>query len=129
MNAELELLNEVWTKVWLEQDAGTVEKLMASTYVYIAPNGQVLDRGTILGIIRSPEYRLINGARTEVKITPLSDDSVAVISRWQGEGSYQGQPFQDDHHCTSVFVRHQGRWQIALEHCTAISQPATHANA
>jgi len=122
--AELERLIQVWTSAWLEHDASTVERLMAPEYVYIAPNGQVFDRPAILGIIRSPSYSVAWGRRTEVSILPLGVDSAAVLSRWQGEGTYQGQPFKDDHRCTSVFVRRGREWQISLEHCSGGSEPA-----
>jgi len=50
---------------WLEKDVALVEKLMADEYVYIAPNGQLLNRQAILKIIQSASYQLDNGTRTE----------------------------------------------------------------
>ncbi len=122
MSAELLELNQVWTRAWLDGDALAVESLMAPGYLYIAPNGEVLDRQKILSIIRSPRYHLLVGTRTEVGVTPLGTDCAAVSSRWKGEGSYEGQGFRDDHRCTTILVRREGRWQIILEHCSAISE-------
>jgi hypothetical protein len=122
VTAELLELNQAWTKAWLEGDARVVDSLMAPGYVYIAPNGQVLDRQKILSIIRSPRYHLFVGARTEVGVTPLGTDSAVVHSRWKGEGSYEGQGFHDDHRCTTILLRREGRWQVILEHCSAISE-------
>ena len=53
MTADLEHLNQIWEQAWLDKDTALVEKLMADDYVYIAPNGQMLDRDAILNIIRS----------------------------------------------------------------------------
>lgn len=114
-------LNQLWTKAWLDRDALVVDSLMAPGYVYVGPNGQVLDRRRILSIIRSPRYRLVVGARTEVGVTSLGAGAAVVSSRWKGEGSYEGQGFRDDHRCTTILVRREGRWQIILEHCSAIS--------
>lgn len=122
MNAELLSLNQAWAQAWLDHDAATVDRLMTPEYVYVAPSGELLDRHTILAIIRSPAYRLTRGTRSEVRIASLGADSAAVLSRWRGEGSYRGRPFQDDHRCTSVFVRREAGWQVALEHCSAISR-------
>jgi len=69
MIAEVERLSETWYAAWLSKDAATVERLMAKEYVYVAPNGQVLDRDAILAIIRSPTYQLYNGSRTDVVVT------------------------------------------------------------
>ena len=121
MITELERLNNTWNKAWLEKDVATVEKLMASEYAYIAPNGQVLDRDAILQIIRSPSYKLDSGTRTEVVVKPLGLDAATLIHRWQGTGTFDGKSFTDDHRCTMVVVRRGDRWQVVLEQCSAIS--------
>ena len=122
IKAELERLNQTWNRAWLEKDAATVEALMLPEYVYVAPNGQVLDRAAISAIIRSPSYRLERGTRTEVKIAALGHDTAAVMHRWQGAGSYEGRSFTDDHRCTMVCVRRGGQWLVALEQCSPIAQ-------
>ena len=120
MKAELERLNQVWTRAWLDRDAAVVDRIMGPEFVYIAPSGQILDRQTMLAIIRSSTYSLTSGGRTEVSVVSLGPDAAAVVSRWQGEGSYEGRAFRDDHRCTSVFVRQGADWRMFLEHCSAI---------
>jgi hypothetical protein len=39
MTADLEHLNEIWNRAWLEKNVTLVENLIADDYVYIAPNG------------------------------------------------------------------------------------------
>ena len=118
--AELEQLNQRWNKAWLKREVSTVEKLMAKDYVYIAPNGHVLDRQAVLEIIRSPSYHLYNGSRTEVVVKLLGTDAAAVINHWQGEGVYDGRTFQDDHRCSMLCVRRGKEWEIVLEQCSPI---------
>ena len=48
MTSDLHDLSERWFQAWLEKDAGTVERLAAEDYIYIAPSGLVLDRLAIL---------------------------------------------------------------------------------
>jgi uncharacterized protein (TIGR02246 family) len=122
MTAELEHLNQIWNRAWLEKDVALVEKLMADEYVYIAPNGQLLDRQTILNIIRSASYRLFHGTRTEAVYKPISSDAAAVVHRWQGEGTFEGNSFKDDHRCSMVCARRGTEWQIVLEHCSPNNQ-------
>lgn len=121
MNSELEQLNQRWTTAWLEHDAELVESMMAPEYVYIAPNGKMLTRDQILDIVRSPDYRLLWGGRSEVSITAAASDIAIVVSRWRGQGKYQGQRFRDDHRCTSTLVRRAGQWLLIHEHCSAIA--------
>lgn len=115
----MEALNERWTRAWFECDAATVDALAAPEYTYIAPNGQVLDRATILGIIRSPTYRLHHGGRREVTTVPLGEDAVLVQHRWQGQGEFEGQTFTDDQRCAAVWRRRAGGWQVVLETCAS----------
>lgn len=118
MIAELERLNQTWNRAWLDKDAAFVEKTMADEYVYIAPNGQVLDRQTTLNVIRSPGYRLDRSTRTEVIIKPLGNDSAVVVFRSQAEGAYDGKSFKDDHRCTMLLARRGAEWRVVLEQCS-----------
>src|SRR5688500_11143628 len=92
--------SHAWINAWLAKDATTIETMMAPEYTYVAPNGQVLDRDRILGIVRAPSYRLDRATSSEVRITRLKD-SATVLRRMQGSGSYDGQAFTDDHRCRS----------------------------
>ena len=120
VSAEIELLNDTWNRAWLEKDAAAIDRLMTPDYGYTAPNGQVLRRASVLEIVRSPDYRLDRGARTEVELQPLGADVVAVRHRWRGAGAYLGKTFEDDHRCVTMCVRRGGRWLVASEQCSAI---------
>jgi hypothetical protein len=122
MIAELERLNQTWNRSWLEKDAAVVEKMMAAEYVYVAPNGQLLDRETILNIIRSPSYRLDRSTRTEVIIKPVGHDGAAMVFRSQAEGAYEGKSFKDDYRCTTLCARRGAEWEIVLEQCSPNNQ-------
>jgi ketosteroid isomerase-like protein len=119
VTSELEQLNQRWLRAWLEKDAATVERLMADDYVYVAPTGQPLDRAAILRIIRSPGYRLHHWTRTNVVVRMLSENAAVVRHRGQGEGEFEGKPFQEDQACVMVCARVRGEWQVVMEQCTA----------
>jgi hypothetical protein len=118
---ELERSNEDWNGAWLTNDVSAVETIAAEDYVYIGPQGQVLDRNAILEIVRSASYRLASGSWTEVSISWLGTDSALILDRFRGEGEYRGHQFKEDHRHTTVWVRRHGRWQVRLEHCSAIT--------
>jgi hypothetical protein len=120
--AELENLSDSWNRAWFDKDAATVERLMAPDYVYSAPNGQAWNRQTILGIIRSPGYRLHHGAHTERIIRLLGNEAAIIRHHWQGEGTFEGTAFKDDHSCVMVLARLDGHWQVVFEQATARSQ-------
>lgn len=116
--SELHGLGERWFQAWLDKDAATVERLAAEDFVYVAPSGLVLNRQAILGIIRSPRYRLNNGTRTEIVVRALGHDAGVVRHRYQGTGSFDGTPFTDDHRCVMIWEKHAGEWRLVMDQCS-----------
>jgi uncharacterized protein (TIGR02246 family) len=122
MLSELHDLSERWFRAWLEKDAATVERLMAEDYLYIAPNGLVLDRQAILAVIRSPSYRLDHGTRSEVVVRALGQEAAVERHRYQGAGSFEGTSFTDDHRCVMVWEKQAGQWRLVMEQCSFSSK-------
>src|SRR5262245_39212221 len=118
MSSELLNLSECWFRAWLEKDAATVERFAAEDYVYISPNGTVIDRQAILAIIRSPSYRLDRGERTDVVVRVIGSDAAVVRHRYQGAGSFEGKAFTDDHRCVMVWEKDTEQWRLVMEQCS-----------
>ena len=118
MEADLEHLNQIWNRAWLEKDVALVEKLMAEDYLYIAPNGKLLDRKAILNIIKSPSYRLDSSTRTPFVIKSVGVDSAVMVFQSQAAGTFDGKSFKDNHKCTMLCVRRGGEWRVLLEQCS-----------
>src|SRR5438132_13722670 len=97
MLAELQRLNDTWTRAWLEKDAATVERLTAEDYLYVGPNGPVLDRPAILGIIRSPSYRVDRSTRTDVVVRQLGNDAPIIRYRAHSAGTIDAVGFGEYH--------------------------------
>jgi hypothetical protein len=121
LRRELDQLRKSWNAAWLENDSATVDKLMAPEYLYIAPNGQVCDRSTILGVILSPSYKLHRATWTEIQINLFSDSAAVIIDRLQGTGTLNGNTFKDDNRCSRVCLRRNRTWQIVFEQASPIS--------
>jgi uncharacterized protein (TIGR02246 family) len=115
MLSELHALNERWNQAWFEKDAATVERLMATDYIYVAPDGSTLDRQAILAIIRSPSYRLDHGTHTDVVVRSVGQDAAVVRHRWHGTGSFEGTSFTDDQRGVRVWEKQAGEWRIVME--------------
>jgi len=120
MRDELESLIAAWQNAWFTKDASAIEQMMAEDYVYIAPNGAILDRAAILQIAGDPTYGITGGAHTEQLVVMLGDTATLVRHRWTGTGTFRGQTFVDDHRCVMVCDRSSGRWRVRYEQCSAI---------
>jgi len=120
VHQQIEQLSKTWNTAWLENDSATVDRLMAPEYVYVAPNGQILDRATILGVILSPSYKLHHAAWTELQIKVFSNDAAVILDRLQGTGTLNGKTFTDDNRCARLCFRRNGAWQIAFEQASPV---------
>jgi hypothetical protein len=65
--------------------------MMAEDYVYVAPNGTILDRAAILQIVGDPTYGLTGGTHAETIVVMLGEDAALVRHRWEGTGTFRGQ--------------------------------------
>ena len=118
MTSEIERLAEQWNTAWLKKDVAVVRRMMTKSYVYIPPNGKILDRAAMLDIISSPTYKLLRGRITETRVIEISANIAALVHRWRGAGAFRGRSFTDDHRCVTIFVKQRRRWRMAFEQCS-----------
>jgi ketosteroid isomerase-like protein len=121
MQDELETLIAAWQAAWFDKNAAAIEQMMAEDYVYIAPNGTILDRRAILQIVGDSTYGITEGKHSETMVVMLSQGAALVRHRWKGTAIFRGQSFVEDHRCVTVCDRSTGAWRIRYEQCSAIS--------
>jgi hypothetical protein len=120
VRTEVETLMAAWQDAWFAKNQSVISQLMSDDYVYVAPNGAVMDRAAILDVVGNSTYGLTDGAHTEIVITMLGESAAVVRRRWQGTGRYRGQVFVEDHRCVTICDCSSGRWRIRYEQCSAV---------
>ena len=115
MRDELSTLTHAWFDAWRTKDSSFLERTMAADYVYVAPNGVVMDRLAILAIARDSSYGITEGAHTEVEIASLGNDAALVRHHWRGHGMLRGKKFVDNHRCVMIWQRTANGWQVRYE--------------
>jgi uncharacterized protein (TIGR02246 family) len=120
MDDKLETLIAAWQDAWFTKDAAAIAQMMAEDYVYVAPNGAVMDRAAIMQVVGDPTYGLTGGTHTEKIVVMLGETAALVRRRWQGAGTFRGRTFVEDHRCVTVCDRSSGRWCIRYEQCSAV---------
>ena len=121
MRTEVESLMKAWQDAWFARNGHAIAEMMTDDYVYVAPNGSVMDRSAILGVVNDPTYALTGGAHTETAVSLLGESAAMVRRRWQGSGTYRGKEFVEDHRCVTICDRSSGQWRIRYEHCSAVA--------
>ena len=120
MRTDIETLMTTWQDAWFTKNRRAIAEMMADDYIYVAPNGAVMDRPTILGVVDDPTYALTSGTHTETVVSLLGEGAAMVRRRWQGSGTYRGQEFVEDHRCVTICDRSSGQWRIRFEQCSAV---------
>lgn len=121
--AETEVLDVIreYDAAWNRKDAAAVARVLADNYVYFSSKGSVRSRQWMLeDLLGNPGYHLDHAERTELQVQ-LHGNTAVVNSRWQGEGSYNGEPIRDDQRCSLVVVKRVDELRVASEHCTQIT--------
>ena len=124
---EVEALVARYDSAWNRRDTTAVGRLLAPGYLYFTSLGGVSSRAVSMGFLSAPDYLLTQAQRSEVAVS-LSGPVAVVSSRWQGQGSYRGEPFRDDQRCGLVWLRSAGTWQLLSEHCVQIAPAAPSSN-
>jgi ketosteroid isomerase-like protein len=121
MPTDVEALMTAWQNAWFAKNGRAIAEMMTDDYVYVAPNGAVMDRATILGVVDDPTYALTSGAHTETVVSMVGEGAAIVRRRWQGSGTYRAQEFVEDHRCVTICDRSGGQWRIRYEQCSAVT--------
>jgi len=108
-----------YDEAWNKKDSKTVDKILASDYVYFTSTGGISSRQETLAFLNSPKYNLTFAERTEVKLF-RTGDTIIVSSRWKGKGTYDKEEINDDQRCSLVFAKEGKQWKLLSEHCTQI---------
>jgi hypothetical protein len=123
LTAQVGALVARYDSAWNRRDTSAVSRLLAPQYQYFSSRGGVSSRVETLAFLSAPDYLLAHAKRSEVAVS-LSGPVAVVSSRWQGDGSYQGEAFQDDQRCGQTWLRTTRTWQLLSEHCVQIAPAA-----
>jgi hypothetical protein len=118
--AEIETVVAIYDTAWNRRDTLTVRQFLAPEYQYFTSRGGVSSRAETLAMLSAPDYRLEDAKRSEIAVS-RSGPVAIVSSRWQGRGTYRGEPFKDDQRCGQTWLLADRWWQLLSEHCVQIA--------
>lgn len=111
-------------KAWLNEDRGTIERLLAPDWTVTGPTGVTSTRAQILAdFFERRIHRLLSGAVTEVSVRLVGTDAAVVSGHTQAKGTYDGVPYAADIRFTDVFERHGTDWRAVRSHASSIVKP------
>ena len=118
---ELNTLEKEWALAFVKNDAEAIGRYMADGWMIISPDGNVIDRPTFLGLIKSGvlSHDLMEFAEVKVRVY---GDSAVVTSRATSKGRVRGEAFNELERSTDVLVKQKGEWKSVLTHLSLIAK-------
>ena len=109
-----------YDNAWNTRNNKVVDSLYAPQYRYFTSVGGVSSRARNLEILAADYYKVISAKRTEIDIA--IDGNIAIVSsRWQGNGVWMNEPFNDNQRCGLVIQKKGKELKLLSEHCVDIS--------
>ena len=109
-----------YDSAWNSKNNKVVDSLYAPQYRYFTSVGGVSSRSRNLEILAADYYKVIAANRTEIDIS--IDGNIAIVSsRWQGNGVWMNEPFNDNQRCGLVIQKKGKQLKLLSEHCVDIS--------
>src|SRR5262245_13942810 len=118
---ELNMLEKEWALAFVKNDAEAVGRYMADDWTVISPDGNVIDKATFLGLIKSGVLTHDQMEFAEVKVRVYGDTAV-VTSQATSKGKFRGEAFRELERSTDVLVKQKGQWKSVLTHLTRIAK-------
>jgi ketosteroid isomerase-like protein len=112
------LLNDAAAK----KDTATLARHTADEFLLTDPNGEVSDKKANMEAFRSGAYAFDSFTDSDVKARVYGDTGV-IVGRSDIKGKVQGQDITGPYRFTRLYVRREGRWQMAAEQLTRIGKP------
>jgi hypothetical protein len=107
----------------LKSDPSAFEKYLTSDYLGIGPDGVTQNKSQLMSDIKSGTLKLESSNLSDIKVQVSDPDMAVVIYRTNDKGIYKDKDITGEYRWLDVFVKRNGKWQIALDQGTQIAKP------
>ena len=118
----LSKMEQDWVEALLKGDAAFQGSILADDYIGVAPDGRISSKAKSVDEVRTGAFKAESMSINGVKVRTFGD--VAVVTYGQSEKSrFQGKDTSGRTLWTDIFVKRNGRWQIAANHGSRVDEP------
>jgi hypothetical protein len=106
----------------VKSDTSAFEKYLTSDYLGIGPDGVTQNKSQLLADIKSGTLKLESSNLSDMKVQVTGADMAVVVYRTDDKGTYKGKDITGQYRWLDVFVKRDGKWQIAIDQGTQIAK-------
>jgi ketosteroid isomerase-like protein len=120
--ATLEKIEHEISEGILKGDPSAADKYVTSDYLGIGPDGATQNKSEFLSDIKSGTLKLESSTLSDLKVQVADAGTAVVVYRTTDKGTYKGKDITGEYRWLDVFVKRDGRWQIAIDQGTQIAK-------
>ena len=102
-------------RAYVERDLATLDRVLPTDFVFTRSLGRAFNKRQLMEALASGELALDTYQRTVRKVTVVNNTAHAIGDDLV-RGSYQGRDISGTYHFSSIYVEHEGGWQVAAAH-------------
>ena len=122
LKATLKKIEQELNDSILKSDPSAFEKYLTSDYLGIGPDGVTQNKSELLADIKSGTLKLESSTMSDMKVQVAGHDMAVVAYRSTDKGTYKGKDVTGEYRWLDVFVKRDGKWQIAVDQGTQIAK-------
>ena len=107
----------------LKSDTSAAEKYLTSDYLGVGPDGATQNKAEFLSDIKSGTLKLESSKYSDMKVQAAGSDLAVVMYHSNDKGTYKDKDITGEYRWLDVFVKRDGKWQIAIDQGTKIAKP------
>jgi hypothetical protein len=106
----------------LKSDTAPLEKYLTSDYLGIGPDGATQNKSEFVSDVKSGTLKLESSTMSDIKVQVADPDMAVVVYRTNDKGTYKGKDITGEYRWLDVFVKRDGKWQVAIDQGTPIAK-------
>ncbi len=120
-SSKLLVLEHLWNEAQVNRDSGSLQALIADTFIDTEYDGEVSDRMKFLADIRDPRFKPSALTIQEVKVN-LYRDTAVVSGIYHAKGTYNTQAYEHTGRFTDTWIFEGGKWLCVASHSSLIKK-------